>query len=1025
MRTRVTLGNNENGARDVADGAANSRPQVVASSSSAAEIDMREDHQIMRTIGMRSLAANKVRLLLTILAVVLGTSFVAGSMMFTRALSATFDQALNTTIGKADAVLTSQEEFLTKDQLASLRARDDVASAAVYDSSTVVLATEDRERISFGFARDVVIQPFADASASDNPVPTAATIVDGTSPTGTAQVLVPQDLLEDRNLAIGDWLVMVDNRGQREASIVGTYTREGQEQNVALLMQEDAYFDIYAEDGVNTILVQGQPDSSEDLVAALSADYSNYGVESGADYAQALSDFISSTLSFISYFLIAFGLLALLVGVFIIANTFSMIVAQRLKEFALLRALGVSKKQLARSVLTEAAIIGLIGSLLGVVVGAGLVQIIFAVMDSRGFALPTGGLGLSPGTIMVPVVLGMIVTVISAYAPAQRAAKIHPIEAMRSGEGNKEASLRTRTQVGTAVLVLGAALALAGALLTDSGTGQRTFFVGTGIFLLFIGIFLVGPALSIPVVGGLGKGIGKPFGAMGKLAATNSHRNPRRTATTAFALTIGVSLVASIGMLSSSMKASISELFDNGVKADFVVAVPLTSGLSIPFDASLELQSTPGVENAVSVGTPSVIVAPSFEDALTSGFSYSIATLEGDPTEVFEIEGPRGEFSLEEPGDVIVSQQYLDAFNLSVGDAVYMYSYAGSQLRSVTIVGVFQNAIAIPDILVSRSTFYTGNPADYVDLVTEDDATEEEEATEEEVEEVAAEADEEASEDLETSLEAAADDDLLDLGPRPSSTTSAGASDEYANLPETIVIFEDDPTSGSSGDAVEVEISPAAETQVLAQDDANTRTGSATTSQSTEVVEVVLVDAPIVTYAVYITSDGTLSNDELRAELENVSKNYIITDVYTVDEFADANTALVNQMMNLLYGLLALSVLVAVLGIINTLALNVIERRKEIGMLRAIGTQPGQVRRMIFLESIQIALFGALMGVITGLFMGWSFLRALAGVGIEQISVSWMSLVYLLLGSVVVGIVAAILPALRAAKTPPLEAIGD
>lgn len=982
-----------------------------------ADINTTDDHRLMRSISWRSLKANKLRLVLTILAVILGTSFVAGSMMFTRSLSQTYDNLLNATIGEADAVVTAGEEYITQDSLISLRERDDVASVALEDSTSVVVADSNRERLS-GSSANGTLQAWVNAADFDNPVPTAATLLEGEAPQGDDQVAVDANTFDTADLALGDTLILVDNQGQREVTIAGVYEADGDTQSLGLRMDEQAYISNYTDGEFFTALVQGTNGASTSFVAELSDAYPGFDIKSGESYAEEISTAIADAMRFVSYFLVAFGLLALLVGVFIIANTFSMIVAQRMKEFALLRALGVSKKQLSRSVLREAAIIGLIGSLLGVVVGVGLVQLIFVIMNARGMSLPTGGFGLSLGSVLVPVILGVIVTMISAYTPAQRAAKVHPVEAMRSGEANTKSSLKGRTIVGAILSALAILLCLLGALQTSASTEQRTSFVGLGTLLLFLGIFLIAPALSIPLVGGIGTIIGKPFGAMGKLAATNSHRNPRRTATTAFALTIGIALVTSIGMLSASMKNSVEAAFEDEVKADFVIAPPMSSNLSIPLNLLSDVAEVDGVGSSVSFGMPGVLIGTDAVQAQQNSFRYSLSTMDGNPTDVFEIEDVEGDFSLSEPGQLLVSQDVLNDISLSIGDTMTMFGYDGSELREVEIVGSFGATQMLPAMVISRATFTTG--------IGEGQTTEE---PAEEEEETATDEDAEATEEAvtEDEEEAVAEDNAVDEATSSDaglSNSSGSQADPDANVEETIVIIEDDPQTEEEQpqnldfDIVEMDLEPASHNIRLTQD-------SEPLEAEDQPTEVVLVNASISTYTIYVTNDGSVSDAQLRSSLEDVVRDYIVVDVYSSSEYAGVASTLIDQMMNILYGLLALSVLIAALGIINTLALNVIERRQEIGMLRAIGTQRGQIRRMIFLESTQIALYGALVGIATGLFIGWSFLRSLDESGMQDVVVSWGGIGVLFIGAALIGVVAAVLPSQRAAKTPPLEAISS
>ena len=270
--------------------------------------------------------------------------------------------------------------------------------------------------------------------------------------------------------------------------------------SISLLMSEDGYLERFADEGsVDSLSVAAADNVDPDsLVEYLNSEY-EVSAESGEKLAEDITKAISEGMQFINYFLIAFGLIALLVGTFIIANTFSMIVAQRTKEFALLRALGASRGQITRSVVTESVIVGVIGSAVGVVAGMGLVALIKMVLRAQD--MPMGsGLGLTVNAIVIPIVLGTIVTVISAWAPARRAGAVEPVEAMRTTESAAGSSLKLRTIIGVIILAAGMAFAVGGALWTDGTTGSRASLVGVGALGVVVGFFMAGPALSLPIV---------------------------------------------------------------------------------------------------------------------------------------------------------------------------------------------------------------------------------------------------------------------------------------------------------------------------------------------------------------------------------------------------------------------------------------------------------------------------------------------------------------------------------------------
>lgn len=292
----------------------------------------------------------------------------------------------------------------------------------------------------------------------------------------------------------------------------------------------------------------------------LGRDLPGYKVQNGDQVRTDLKKEVSNALNFINYFLLAFGAIALIVGTFIIYNTFSMIVAQRLRELALLRAVGASRQQVGRSVVAEAFVIGLIGSAIGLAGGVGLAFGLSAVLNAFDLGLPTGSMAVLPRTIVVGLFVGLAVTMVSAYAPARRAARIPPVQAMREEFASTGESLRVRTAIGVVLAGLGVGFVVLGAQRTG-GTAAAT--VGVGALGLIFAVLLAAPALSRPVVAGLGVLV-RPFGSIGHMARNNAARNPRRTAATAFALTLGLMLVSAIGMLGASAKESVGVLIDKG-----------------------------------------------------------------------------------------------------------------------------------------------------------------------------------------------------------------------------------------------------------------------------------------------------------------------------------------------------------------------------------------------------------------------------------------------------------------------------
>lgn len=856
----------------------------------------------MRRVSLRNLASHKIRFVLTILSVVLGTAFIAGSFMFTNSMSKSFDSIAESTYANVDAVAKPDrggDRPLDQGFRDELRNDPEVKGVNVSSQVNVIIAKENKEIINSGGAPSVVMPYYA----PDQSVAAPMNIVEGNAPRGPNEIVLNQTAADRNDVKVGDKVLLVDPQARHEVTVTGLYTMDLEVGGfIGAGMDEPSFMELFRPDGaVNELSISGASMDDNQLVDYLKNKYPGVEFDTGQAVAQELTDQINQALNFVNYFLIAFGLIALMVGTFIIANTFSMIVAQRMREFALLRSLGTSQGQLTRSVVFEAVVVGIIGSLLGIAAGIGLVNVIYWGMTKAGMGLPDAGVDLTPMSVIVPLILGIIVTVLSAWAPARRAGRVRPVEAMRMGDASSSSSLVVRSLSGLLLMALGVGAAAVGAwVLTDASTGQRATVVGVGALLLVVGTFLVLPAVSVPVVGGLGRLIGLPFGAVGKLASTNSKRNPRRTATTAFALTLGVALVAVIGIFGATMKNSVSELTESTVRSDYIVSGPAQANFPVPREAVDAVRELPDVQDAVTVGSIAMAVG---DVSAVPGHPFN-SVVDGNPEAVSNLDMVDGDLTFSEPG-VMVDKAIADAKGWKVGDMVPL-SIGVSETIPVgdaKLLGIYEQNMLLGPAVISQSL---------VDQVKE-------------------------------------------------------------RAPQL---------AGS---------------RVL----------------NTQVVLLAVNGTP------------GMDQQQLRDELEAATEDYLVVQVLTSQEYAGSQAAMIDQILNILYALLSLAIVVAILGIINTLALNVVERRQEVGMLRAVGTKRSQVRGMITLEAVQIAVFGAMVGVGIGLFLGWAFVTVLGDEGLGSVEVPWGQVAGMIAGSALVGVVAAVWPAMKAAKTPPLEAIAD
>lgn len=842
---------------------------------------------IMRKVSLRTIIAHKLRLALTLLAVVLGTAFIAGSFMFTNALSNTFDSAVSNAYTGVDAAVMRKEggPVLDQDMRGRIAADENVKNVNIESSQTVVVANDKAEAYQTS-AGTASVQPYY---PEDQTVGQPSKLIAGSQPHGPNEAIINDSAAQKYGISVGQKLIVVHPDHRDEVTVVGL-ARPAVEQGTSIVLQMDEAGFVERYGNSDSLKVSSAGMEGNQLVDYLNSTYP-VDAESGQKLAEEASDSISSALKFVHYFLIAFGLIALLVGTFIIANTFSMIVAQRTKEFALLRALGATRRQITGSVVVESLIVGILGSAVGVVAGVGLVAVIKAVLKTQDMPIE-GGLGLSVSSIVVPIVLGAVVTVLSAWAPARRAGAVKPVEAMRTTESAAGSSLLIRTTFGGLILVVGVACAVAGVLI-DASTGLRAVFVGFGAFSLILGFFLAGPALSQLILPMLGTMIGAPFGSIGKLAATNSRRNPRRAAATAFALTLGVALVTAIGMLGATMKSSMSDVVAQDVRSDYLLSAPIAGGFPTPTQTGALAKDADGVGRVVSV-----YLAPLTVDGqawANYGPEYTMTpVIDGNPDDMFNITMTLGTASFDTEPGFIAETEFAQRFGWIVGQSYPVETAVPGKTTQAKLLGTYEKNVSLSVLVVSQSVATQVVPVE-------------------------------------------------------------------AMIPRVVGV--------------------------------NAREG--------------------------------YDLEQLRSNLQEKVKDLVVVQVVSAEEYSGQAAAMVNQMLSILYALLALAVIIAVLGIINTLTLGVIERRQEIGMLRAVGTQRRQIRTMITVESVQISLFGAVMGTIMGLGLGWAFIKVLEGEGLNSTTVPWNQLFIILVGSAVVGALAAVWPAHQAAKTPPLDAIAD
>ncbi|MGI5338387.1 ABC transporter permease [Streptomyces sp. CA-181903] len=845
--------------------------------------------------SLRNLLAHKGRMALSAVAVLLSVAFVCGTLVFTDTMNATFDKLFAAT---ASDVSVAPEK---KDDVQQTGTPRTVPASLQGKLATVpgvarVEPEASSQQITVADARNKDIGP-------DSGAPTVGTnwserqkksveITSGHEPRGATEAVLDSDTADKRGVRVGDTLRVIAAPGDFRVRVVGlaTYKTTNPGAAVVYLDTRTAQTRLlgttggYSGFGLTAAPGVSDEQLKERVTAAVGPHLTVY---TAAETKKENKENFGSVLDVMKYALLGFAGIAVLVGIFLIVNTFSMLVAQRTREIGLMRAIGAGRRQVNRSVLVEALMLGVIGSVLGIGGGIGLAVGLMGLMESVGMNLDTGELTIKATTPLVGLAIGVLVTVLAAYLPARRAGKISPMAALRdAGTPADGRAGRVRAGIGLALTAAGAAALLAAGNADEAAAGSG--YLGLGVLLSLVGFVVVGPLLAGFLVRGLGAVVLRVFGPVGRLAERNALRNPRRTGATGSALMIGLALVAALSVVGSSMVASATDQLDKSVGADFIIQDGGDKALS------------PAVEKAV-------LSAHDIEH-----FSRYVGVMA-------EVTTPDGK----------TATQRLTATDPTYADDV----------RSQTVQGRLKDAYARDAMSVP---------------------------------------------------EGFAKDHGIRRGDRLTVTMIDGRT---ARLRVAAVTSDD--TSLDKG--------------AMYLDLATTRRYLPAGAM------------PLTGMILAKAKDGRTT--EAAASLKAAVAEYPQVKVRDQADYKTMIKDQVGQLLNIIYGLLALAIIVAILGVVNTLALSVVERTREIGLMRAIGLSRRQLRRMIRLESVVIALFGALLGL--GLGMGWGTtaqkLLALEGLGV--LDIPWPTITAVFLGSAVVGLLAALIPAFRAGRMNVLNAI--
>jgi len=658
--------------------------------------------------SLRSLRARKLRLLLTGLSIVLGIGFVAGTYVLTDTMNAAFSDLFSSFALDVDVIVRSDSAF--DPELAGPGAGTETGRETIPETLLEQVQAVPGVAVAYGdvagYAQMVdpvteeVIGGFGPPTLGVNwsGQSTVAQIRDGQAPVAPDEVAIDAFTADRYEIAVGDRITILFQGPPGEFTVVGI-VGFGEVDNLAgataaafetetaqqLLGKVDVFdaINVVAEEGITaarlTADVQAAlPDGVEALTAATVADEQTDALQEG--------------LGFFRTALLVFAAVALFVGAFIIFNTFSIVVAQRTRELALLRALGGTRRQILFSVVLEAVIVGFVASAIGVLAGIGIAVGLQGLLKAFGIDLPSTGIQLQTRTVVVSLLVGVLVTVVASIVPARHAASVSPIQALREPETLARAGrLRRRAVVGIVVVVLGLSFLAFGLFARPADAAA---IVGLGAALTFVGVAALSPLAARPVIGGIAAPL-RRFGVSARLGRENAMRNPRRTAATASALMIGLGLVAMVAVLGASLKASVTAALEQTLKADYTLTT--TSFLPFSPDVAERTRSVAGVQASVAIRQSAFRV-----DGRTS---FITATDPATVEAVASLEVSQGLVSrLVEPDTVMVFADLAEEHGWSLGSQVPA-AFATVGDRPLEIVGIYDENRLVGDYVVSLDTY--------------------------------------------------------------------------------------------------------------------------------------------------------------------------------------------------------------------------------------------------------------------------------------------------------------------------------
>jgi putative ABC transport system permease protein len=843
----------------------------------------------MFRIALKGILGRKARLVLTSLAVILGTAFLAGTSVFSATINRTFDNLFQDVFKNIDGYVRSTEVV--------------EGDFGIQERTRIPLAYVEKVRAVPGVA-DVSpdIQAFARIIGKDgkplgsegNGPPTFGsvavefkgalwTVVDGKFPNGPDEVALDEASAENGGYKVGDTVKVAAQAGTRSFTLAGIASygdvRSPGGATFALFDVDTAAEFLGRPGYVDAVLVVGDGTRTDEQLAtdidAIFDPASKVETLTGAEITKETQDDIGQALSFFGIILSTFSAIALGVGSFVIYNVFSISAAQRQRENALLRAIGASRRQISSAMLTESVVVGVVGSLLGVLGGIGLSSGLTALLQALDIDIPSSGLVVKGSMVGSTVLIGTVVTVVSAFLPALRAGRVPPLAAMRATAIEVVALSRRRTVIGLSAISGGIAVTAAVV------AGASNSWLGLGILLVFGGTIILGPVLARPVARTLGRPAAALRGITGRMARENSARNPKRTSRTASPVLIGVALVTAVSALAVSIKGQISELFTDQFKGDFAISTQSVGFGGLSPSLADDLGKVQGVRSASGIG----LIVVKIDGKGRQLTVINPKTIEG----TFDIGLVNADYSDLDPNGIFLARDWSEKNDAPVGSTVKV-TLADSAKRTLTVRGLYVNDDLAGNRVVSR------------EIVAE------------------------------------ANVQYFDFG-----------------------------------------------------------------------VYVSLVDG----------ADAVAVRASLQDAVDRAGQGKLLSK----QEYIDEQAGQVNQLLGLIYGLLFLSVIIAVVGIIITLLLSVFERQREIGLLRAVGMTKSQVRTTVRWESVITSLLGSVTGIVLGVGLGWVIVFSLRDEGLTSFQLPVGSTVTILVMSFVIGVLAAVYPAWRATKVDILEAL--